>query len=165
VALRPAVKAVRILYVVQRAAGRVNNSIGPTTGWPPRREYYTKAQGRRVERQQRRKALDGLLYNGMPAASCRRTRVRGRQSQTCRGHCCEHRRWRCCLARAAVRCQMIPCLGSAVVRPVAERIVREGIGGMIGCRCLWSWSGVHTEERQIQGRYKAEGGRPDEYAQ
>jgi hypothetical protein len=73
--------------MVQLAAGRVNNNIEPTTGCPPRRENYTKAQGRRVEQRQRRKALDGLLYDGIPAARCRRTRVRRRQSRVCRGHC------------------------------------------------------------------------------
>ena len=123
VALRLAAKAVRILCMVQRAAGQVINNIGLTTGYPPRREDYTDAQGRRVERQQRRKALDGPLYDGMPAASCRRTRVRRRKIRASKRHChviASTGGRGCCLARAAVHCQMTFCLVTAVVRPVAE---------------------------------------------
>jgi hypothetical protein len=126
VALKLAAKAVRIHCMVQRAAGRVNNNIGPTTGCPPRRENYTKAQGRRVERQQRRKALDGPLYDGVPAASSRRTRVRRRQSPACRGHCCEHRRWRCCLAEDSLSWPKCGREASCRRRPDTQRIVLEG---------------------------------------
>lgn len=100
-----------------------------------------------MERQQQRKALDDPLYDSMLAASCRQTRVRRRQSRVLRGHCCEHSRSRCCLRLLTF------CLETAVVRPVAEDPERPDDcsrrhRGMIGCRCLWSWSGAHTGRKK-----------------
>jgi hypothetical protein len=136
VALRLAAKAVRILCMVQRAAGQVINNIGLTTGYPPRREDYTDAQGRRVERQQRRKSLGWPIVRRHARSfvpSDEGTQAEDSGVETALSCHCEHRRARL-LSRES--CSALPddflscysCRKACRRKLDTLRIVRETIG-------------------------------------